>query len=127
MREGRRGGERGRGMKMQKGAGGLAQYWSGGASAFILFFVRRRVARSFLQDGRAVRARRCITSVTRTPSRERAGSEPLPCRSGKDHGEHPPLRGVLVVSLTRATACSETSILVREISEILRSETVLRF
>jgi len=42
-------------MKMQKGAGGLAQYWSGGASAFILFFVRRRVARSFFQDGRVAR------------------------------------------------------------------------
>lgn len=38
----RRGGEQGRGgVKMQKGAGGLAQYRSGGASAFILFFVRR--------------------------------------------------------------------------------------
>lgn len=76
MRESRRGGERERGgMKMQKGAGGLAQYRSGGASAFILFFVRRRVARSFLQDGRAARARppacprarRCKTSVTRAP------------------------------------------------------------
>lgn len=71
VRECRRGGVRWRGMKMQKGAGGLAQYWYGGASAFILFFVRRRVARSFLQDGCAVRARWCITSVTRGPSRER--------------------------------------------------------
>ncbi|KAG7204332.1 hypothetical protein KM043_002150 [Ampulex compressa] len=40
---GRRRRSRGR-AKMQKGAGGLAQYRSGGASAFILFFVRRRVA-----------------------------------------------------------------------------------
>lgn len=53
---GENGGTRGRGMKMQKGAGGLAQYRRGGASAFILFFVRRRVARSFFQDGRATRA-----------------------------------------------------------------------
>jgi len=83
MRECRRGGERERGMKMQKGAGGLAQYRSGGASAFILFFVRRRVARSFLQDGRAVRARRCITSVTRTPSREsRQRTSTLPIGKG---------------------------------------------
>lgn len=65
----RRGGGRGQGMKMQKGAGGLAQYRSGGASAFILFFVRRRVVRSFFQDGRIARVRRCITSVTRAPSK----------------------------------------------------------
>ena len=48
-------------VKMQKGAGGLAQYRSGGASAFILFFVRRRVAFVF---PRWPLATACTTSVT---------------------------------------------------------------
>lgn len=77
----RRGEDRERGMKMQKGAGGLAQYRNGGASAFILFFVHR-VARSFFQDGRTVRARRCITSVTRAPREGWQRHPTLPIEKG---------------------------------------------
>lgn len=79
-----------------------------------VFRTSPRVARSFFQDGRVARARRCITSVTRAP---REGRQ-LPCRSGKECDQHPPLRGASVVLSLRG--CSETSILVREASEMLR-------
>ena len=102
-------------MKMQKGAGGLAQYRSGGASAFILFFVRRRVARSFFQDGRIARARRCITSVTRAPREGRQRHPTLPIGEGNTTAPSATWR----VSRSPLKGCLETSILVREVSEIL--------
>lgn len=102
---------------MQKGAGGLAQYRSGGASAFILFFVHR-VARSFFQDGRTARTRRCITSVTRAPREgwQRHPTLPIEKGTGKSPSAawrvgRPPMRGY-----------SETSILVGEIRETFRPE-----
>lgn len=95
-----RGGERdegGKGMKMQKGAGGLAQYRCGGASAFILFFVRRRVAR--FRFSKMAAPRSPMHNVGNPGPLERVGNDTLPCRSGKERDEHPPLRGALVVLL----------------------------
>lgn len=105
----------GRGMKMQKGAGGLAQYRSGGASAFILFFVRRRVVRSFFQDGRVARVRRCITSVTWAPRERRQRHPTLPIE--KEMRLAPSAAWRVSRSLLRGY--SETSILVCEVSGIL--------
>lgn len=116
MRESRRGGGRRRGMKMQKGAGGLAQYRSGGASAFILFFVRRRVVRSFFQDGRVARVRRCITSVIWAPREGRLRHPTLPIGEGMRLAPSAAWR----VSRSLLRGCLETSILVREVSDILR-------
>lgn len=84
-------------MKMQKGAGGLAQYRCGGASAFILFFVRRRVVR--FRFSKMAAPRSPMHNVGNPGPLERVGNDTLPCRSGKKRDENPPLRGALVVLL----------------------------
>lgn len=113
------GGKRGgKGMKMQKGAGGLAQYRCGGASAFILFFVRRRVAR--FRFSKMAAPRSPMHNVGNPGPLERVGNEgwypTLPIGKGTRRTPSATWR----VSRSPSTrGCSETSILVCEISEIL--------
>jgi len=100
---------------MQKGAGGLAQYRCGGASAFILFFVRRRVVR--FRFSKMAAPRSPMHNVGNPGPLERVGNDTLPCRSGKKRDETPSAAWRVSRSPTRG--CSETSILVCQISEIL--------